>query len=849
MTNNGDDCYFFYYSTCTKGDSCPFRHCKAAMGSETVCSLWQEGRCFRMVCKFRHMEIKKNRREIACYWENQPAGCQKSHCAFHHEKPRFIDGHFVPADKGSASKEVEQPQEEPAPPPPPAPLPSAANPQLRGVIKAETQESVPSPTHPPVVINPADDDEDEDDQCSEDETSPRKLAKVSSSDDSMNFGIRTLEEIRLRRALKASMKRYGTPLEEASLSGQVTNGGGKEESMTMYGGPALFSATSEVAACREVTGRRNVADRLGKRIHRRDDCDLPLKRCLAARLGGVVGEDEGNPSKAPKPVRDRLRRSVQPSAPTESDCLTAEPRGESDKAPPEIHIKTLQEIRLAKAAKSQNLKTAPPITTTATKTSPKVSKRSIMVKAASIVQVKTFSEVLHAKKKLQKERLQKTKPQSSSGAPSGSPTKGPAEEAVPGRGLSFTPGVRVKTLEEIRREKAARMQAKCQGEDEGEAGGKVARKPQLPRIRKPTSPEGSSNFQKSSGLAESPGEPTITTEVKVCGASGNGVKVKTFQEIMREKQLRRQEDLAASNSPLDSSVEAETARSEPPAIQRKVRVLASPSSSSPSSSPCLVPELAPTVPKAVPVGQRVLLSPKVAPPTVSTATSPQHGPPPKLAEPSSPAPGRRGFPGHSQEARGVAPPALDSTLLNQDGAHHESLAPATGAKVRPKLNVKPSVVKPAAQVKPGQKRKAAESAVAAVKPLNSASRAHDNMPSKRTAVSLQVSTPSSPQMPAPPALGPSPGISPLEELQAAHTLNTAIPGNTAHARDACSVPQSPVTKVAGEGRSRRLSLATSSGLDTFEDLMNEFTDNLEDEQDRGKAGDDLLRELSEMIDN
>ena len=88
MTNHGDDCYFFYYSTCTKvgnvwaqsyhvntwfdqkkvlepyrvslivqGDSCPFRHCEAAMGNETVCNLWQEGRCFRAVCKFRHMEI------------------------------------------------------------------------------------------------------------------------------------------------------------------------------------------------------------------------------------------------------------------------------------------------------------------------------------------------------------------------------------------------------------------------------------------------------------------------------------------------------------------------------------------------------------------------------------------------------------------------------------------------------------------------------------------------------------------------------------------------------------------------------------------------------------------------
>lgn len=41
-----------------KGDACPFRHCEAAMGNETVCSLWQENRCFRNVCKFRHMDIQ-----------------------------------------------------------------------------------------------------------------------------------------------------------------------------------------------------------------------------------------------------------------------------------------------------------------------------------------------------------------------------------------------------------------------------------------------------------------------------------------------------------------------------------------------------------------------------------------------------------------------------------------------------------------------------------------------------------------------------------------------------------------------------------------------------------------------
>ena len=42
--------------------------------------------------------------------------------------------------------------------------------------------------------------------------------------------------------------------------------------------------------------------------------------------------------------------------------------------------------------------------------------------------------------------------------------------------------------------------------------------------------------------------------------------------------------------------------------------------------------------------------------------------------------------------------------------------------MRPKLNVKPSVMKPTMQLKPGNKRKAtARSAVAAIKPLSSAS--------------------------------------------------------------------------------------------------------------------------------
>ncbi len=50
----------------------------------------------------------------------------------------------------------------------------------------------------------------------------------------------------------------------------------------------------------------------------------------------------------------------------------------------------------------------------------------------------------------------------------------------------------------------------------------------------------------------------------------------------------------------------------------------------------------------------------------------------------------------------------------------------------------------------------------------------------------------------------------------------------------------------------RAPVVTSSSLDDFEDLLDEFTDDrLEDdlELDSGKGEDDLLLELSEMIDS
>ncbi|XP_047364011.1 uncharacterized protein LOC124954720 isoform X1 [Vespa velutina] len=89
-SHKNTDCYFFYYSTCKKGDLCPFRHEPSALGCETMCSYWQQGNCLNEHCSFRHMELKKNRKSIPCYWETQPGGCRKPHCPFLHKNVRAI---------------------------------------------------------------------------------------------------------------------------------------------------------------------------------------------------------------------------------------------------------------------------------------------------------------------------------------------------------------------------------------------------------------------------------------------------------------------------------------------------------------------------------------------------------------------------------------------------------------------------------------------------------------------------------------------------------------------------------------------------------------------------------------
>lgn len=759
------------------------------MGSETVCNLWQEQRCFRNICKFRHMEINKNRKEIACYWENQPAGCQKLHCAFHHEKPRIINGNYLAPDKGQVvrNENEEAPLEENVNQVN-APSANPTNPQLRGVKRTETQENVPSPTHPPVVINPVDDD-DEDDQFSEegDESlggSPRKL--VSSKNDSLDFGIQTLEEIRLRKALMSNLKKA----RQSTVQGFAQNSGPTVEKENIQSLSRLEVNNAKIDSSVNEVGKRRIADRLGKIIFKRDapvEEGPPLKRSLAERLGVVVeSSTDVLTQKAQKPVRERLGLTADMSS------GDSEPKSSGD-----IRIKTLEEIRQEKAAKNLNKSKVVRVVKQVPQKEISPSRKS--VKPAVGPQVKTFSEILYEKKtKMQEKKEQEINKAEKSPERSEAPSSGGATNKT-----TVTTGeVRVKTLEEIRREKAARMETqleentdnKTRTSSEAEMSGLPKRR--ILRINK-TSSAVITVAQTKPDASEKKPEPAAEANGKI-ETSSEIVKVKTFEEIMREKRLRKlQEEQVTSSNHKDVG---------------------------PAASP---PAPEPSVQSQTTVRQRITLKAKPCP-AVSDAVVTQ-----------------KNSPERSEESTTRTNTPMPSTSPVRPVQLAEGTVTPAETKVKPKVNVKPSVVKPAAPS--AQKRKSVKvhSAVAEVKPLNTAVQTPSSlvMPNKR----LKMAPPASKKVVQ----------SDTGDIQVMPVI-CSEPASTTSA-ETVVVPQSPVIKTPSMQRSRRCSttsgrppVVTSSSMDDFEDLLDEFTDDrLEDslELDSGKGEDDLLLELSEMIDS
>uniref|UniRef100_A0A8C9EHL9 C3H1-type domain-containing protein n=1 Tax=Pavo cristatus TaxID=9049 RepID=A0A8C9EHL9_PAVCR len=556
MSKQGDDCYFYFYSTCNKGDSCPFRHCEAALGNETICTLWKEGRCFRNVCRFRHMEIDKKRSEIPCFWENQPGGCQKSNCAFHHTKGRYVDGLFLPPSKTTLPSPPESADDD---------LKAAQitlqqsklsvqsnpSPQLRGVMKVENSENVPSPTHPPVVINAADDDEDDDDQLSEEgeETkapvqqpaeenhnglrivSTRKSNADTKQDDSLNFGIKTLEEIKLKKQKEKTKKQSEGPSGAPAhpLQPRAVPVPEKENVRTVVRTVTLSAKQGE-----EPVVRLNIAEKPGRRKGSAADVSgLPLKRSLAERLGKKIEVD-----RAP-----RREKGAKPAA--------------------EIHVKTLEEIRLERANQRGEAAAAPQAEGCCKGEDPSAGLRPAG-------RIKTFSEALAERKhkRLEEEKQKVEELLTEKRAESERkkqrilppPVPGKVKLEEPARKIKPLEEVHIKTLEEIKQEKALRMQQS--GENVAAAAAQPGPAPagrKLLRITKLAAP--GREEKKTMELSRaSPKAVCAPTEPSDQSAPNSKAQVKSLEGTIKEKlQLRQPEKLKKEVAAVPSAAE-ETVR-------------------------------------------------------------------------------------------------------------------------------------------------------------------------------------------------------------------------------------------------------------------------------------------------
>lgn len=164
--------------------------------------------------------------------------------------------------------------------------------------------------------------------------------------------------------------------------------------------------------------------------------------------------------------------------------LAAESSAVSQRVPELIHIKTLEEIKQEKAVRSQPESQK---NTRATEAS-SGAKPAIAMNDTSICNVKTFSEILHDKKKRQEEEVeQKPRPEVNHTSETDQ-AKSQEEAHTAGPEVTNVGRIKVKTLEEIRMEKAARSQLKQAVDAENrkrsyteESG---AKKPRLLRIKK-----------------------------------------------------------------------------------------------------------------------------------------------------------------------------------------------------------------------------------------------------------------------------------------------------------------------------------------------------------------------------
>ncbi|KAM9634451.1 uncharacterized protein C12orf50 homolog [Morphnus guianensis] len=101
---------------------------------------------------------------VPCFWETQPVGCVRFNCAFHHSKPRTINGLFLPPTNSAPLQQGVQG--------------GILHPAHRQEL-LRNQKNIALPIHPPVIININDDDDDEEDDEEEENCVPEWVPRTA----------------------------------------------------------------------------------------------------------------------------------------------------------------------------------------------------------------------------------------------------------------------------------------------------------------------------------------------------------------------------------------------------------------------------------------------------------------------------------------------------------------------------------------------------------------------------------------------------------------------------------------------------------------------------------------------
>ncbi|XP_065521415.1 uncharacterized protein C12orf50 homolog [Lathamus discolor] len=122
--------------------------------------------------------LQQKLKNIACFWERQPSGCVRINCAFHHSKPRHINGLFLPPTNNAPLPQGDQE----------GILPPA---QCQGSLTSP--ENILRPIHPSLIINVNDEEDDEEDSVKDNEEIYNYVS---------DWVPKTTEDIKEERAIK-----------------------------------------------------------------------------------------------------------------------------------------------------------------------------------------------------------------------------------------------------------------------------------------------------------------------------------------------------------------------------------------------------------------------------------------------------------------------------------------------------------------------------------------------------------------------------------------------------------------------------------------------------------------------